>query len=65
MELIHLLRALVDTDGQTIVMVTHDVNSAAVSDRVVICRDGLIHTEIARKDITIDNLTEHLKASRP
>jgi putative ABC transport system ATP-binding protein len=36
-----LLRRVVD-DGQTVVMVTHDPGAAALSDRVVFLRDGVI-----------------------
>jgi putative ABC transport system ATP-binding protein len=37
-----LLRDLVDTQGQTVVMVTHDLEIAALADRVVRMRDGHI-----------------------
>ncbi|MFD5324725.1 ABC transporter ATP-binding protein [Streptomyces sp. NPDC127092] len=41
-----LLRELVDLDGQTIVMVTHDPVAAARADRVVFLVDGRIHGEL-------------------
>ena len=37
-----LMREAVDRDGQTIVMVTHDANAAAVADEVVVLADGVI-----------------------
>ncbi|MFD0367146.1 ABC transporter ATP-binding protein [Streptomyces sp. NPDC127114] len=41
-----LLRELVDRDGQTIVMVTHDPVAAARADRVVFLVDGRVHGEL-------------------
>ena len=40
-----LLRQLVD-EGQTVVMVTHDADAAALADRVVFLRDGQIMREL-------------------
>ncbi len=37
-----MLRALVDDRGQTLVLVTHDAEVAALADRIVHLRDGLI-----------------------
>jgi putative ABC transport system ATP-binding protein len=45
-EVIELLREAVDAYGQTIVMVTHDVNAADAADRVVYLADGRVE-EIA------------------
>jgi len=44
-----LLRKLVD-DGQTVVMVTHDADAAALADRVVFLRDGEIVSEVEGGD---------------
>ena len=44
-----LLRRLVD-DGQTVVMVTHDGEAAALADRVVFLRDGRIVSEVSGGD---------------
>jgi putative ABC transport system ATP-binding protein len=44
-EILSLLRALA-TDGHTIVMVTHDPTAAAVADRVVFLRDGVVAGEV-------------------
>ena len=43
---LHLLRELNETEGHTIVMVTHDPSAAAVADRVVFLRDGQIAGEV-------------------
>lgn len=45
-EVLDLLRALVDAQGHTVVMVTHDPRSAARADRVVFLADGLIVGEL-------------------
>jgi putative ABC transport system ATP-binding protein len=41
-EVLKLLRHAVDDLGQTVVMVTHDANAAAVADRIVLLADGRI-----------------------
>jgi len=41
-EVLQLLRQSVDELGQTVVMVTHDANAAAIADRVVMLADGKI-----------------------
>ncbi len=41
-DVLDLLRAAVDEDGQTIVMVTHDPRAAEQADRVVVLEDGQI-----------------------
>jgi putative ABC transport system ATP-binding protein len=41
-EVLGLLRTAVDELGQTVVMVTHDANAAAIADRVLILVDGKI-----------------------
>jgi putative ABC transport system ATP-binding protein len=41
-EALGLLRSLVDEEGRTIVMVTHDPVAAAVADRVVFLADGRV-----------------------
>src|SRR5207248_2488007 len=38
--ILHLLRTAVDRDGVTVLMVTHDPTTAAVSDRLVLLRNG-------------------------
>lgn len=60
--LIELLRTLVD-EGQTIAMVTHDVNAALLSDRALLFRDGAVSAEIAKSEIDADHLTQRLQAS--
>jgi putative ABC transport system ATP-binding protein len=41
-DILRLLRQSVDEFGQTIVMVTHDAESAAVADRLLVLRDGVL-----------------------
>ncbi|HET6448340.1 MAG TPA: ABC transporter ATP-binding protein [Conexibacter sp.] len=41
-EVLKLLRQSVDELGQTVVMVTHDANAAAVADRILVLADGKI-----------------------
>ncbi len=41
-EVLNLLRTSVDQLGQTVVMVTHDANAAAVADRILVLADGRI-----------------------
>jgi putative ABC transport system ATP-binding protein len=41
-EVLALLRQAVDEFGQTVVMVTHDSDAAAVADRVVVLADGRV-----------------------
>ncbi|HEX4806315.1 MAG TPA: ABC transporter ATP-binding protein [Conexibacter sp.] len=41
-EVLRLLRRSVDELGQTVVMVTHDANAAAIADRIVVLADGKI-----------------------
>jgi len=41
-EILSLLRTMVTTHGQTMVMVTHDANAAAMADRVLFLADGQI-----------------------
>ncbi len=47
-EVLCLLRELVDREGQTTVMVTHDPVAASYADRVVFLVDGRVSGELAR-----------------
>lgn len=49
-EVLDLLRELVDTTGQSIVMVTHDALAASRASRVVILKDGEIIQELRQTD---------------
>ena len=40
--MLSLLRHAVDEFGQTVIMVTHEADAAAVADRLVVLADGLI-----------------------
>ncbi|MEW2593579.1 ABC transporter ATP-binding protein, partial [Micromonospora aurantiaca] len=44
-QVLRLLRALVDDQGQTVVMVTHDPAAAAYADRVLLLADGRVVDE--------------------
>ena len=46
-EVLRLLRRAVDEFGQTVVMVTHDANAAAIADRVLVLVDGKIVKDAA------------------
>ncbi|OUC93724.1 ABC-transporter ATP-binding protein [Streptomyces swartbergensis] len=45
-EVLGLLRGMVDREGQTVVMVTHDPVAAACADRVLFLVDGRVHGEL-------------------
>ena len=49
-QVLDLMRAAVDEYGQTIVMVTHDANSASIADRVLFLFDGKIVDHIEQPD---------------
>jgi putative ABC transport system ATP-binding protein len=49
-EILHLLREMVTTHGQTMVMVTHDANAAAMADRVLFLADGQIVRDQGRSE---------------
>ncbi|MFF7606415.1 ATP-binding cassette domain-containing protein [Streptomyces parvulus] len=46
-EVLSLLRGMVDGEGQTVVMVTHDPVAASYADRVVFLVDGRVHGELS------------------
>uniref|UniRef100_UPI00117DFBC4 ATP-binding cassette domain-containing protein n=1 Tax=Streptomyces acidiscabies TaxID=42234 RepID=UPI00117DFBC4 len=46
-EVLRLLRGMVDTEGQTVVMVTHDPLAASYADQVLFLVDGRVHGELA------------------
>jgi putative ABC transport system ATP-binding protein len=49
-EILGLLRETVDSDGQTILMVTHDPRAAAQADRVLFLADGEIVRDLVSPD---------------
>ena len=58
-EVMDLLRRAVDELGQSAIMVTHDTSTAAYADRVLVCRDGRIGSDL--RDVTADSLTAALR----
>ena len=58
-EVMDLLRRAVDELGQSVIMVTHDTSTAAYADRVLVCRDGRIVSDL--HDVTADSLTAALR----
>ena len=58
-EVMDLLRRAVDELSQSVIMVTHDTATAAYADRVLVCRDGRIVSDL--RDVTADNLTAALR----
>ncbi len=58
-ELLRFLREAVDKWDQTIVMVTHDAQAAAIADRVVFLRDGKVSDTIDQP--TADQILDRLK----
>jgi putative ABC transport system ATP-binding protein len=47
-----LLRRLVDKQGQTVVMVTHDPNVADAADQLIRLRDGRIEEQVAQRVVS-------------
>jgi putative ABC transport system ATP-binding protein len=60
-EVLGLLRAAVDDLGQTVVMVTHDANAAAIADRVVFLADGQIVHDMDAPTVT--KILDQMKAA--
>lgn len=59
-ELLGFMRRVVKEFGQTIVMVTHDPNTAAYSDRIIFLEDGRTVDEMG--DPTADKVLDRLKS---
>ena len=62
-EVLGFLRRSVDDFGQTIVMVTHDANAAAYTDRVIFLADGLVVDEM--REPTADSILERMRSLTP
>ncbi len=58
-EVLAFLRSSVDNAGQTVVMVTHDPNSAAFADRALFLADGRIVESLDAP--TADRVLDHMK----
>ena len=50
-EVLAILRASVDRDGQTVVIVTHDAKAAAYADRILFLADGRILEELRQPSV--------------
>ena len=59
-EVLNLLRQAVDEFQQTVIMVTHDAQSASVADRIVVLRDGKVVHDGAGTDA--DGVLDLMKA---
>jgi putative ABC transport system ATP-binding protein len=57
-EVLELMREIVDSTGQTVVMVTHDPHAAAYADRVVFLADGAVLDTL--DDPTADEVAERM-----
>ncbi len=63
-EILDLLRSAVDSFGQTIVMVTHDPQAAAIADRVLFLADGEIVSDLQEPDAgTVIRTMDELRAA--
>jgi putative ABC transport system ATP-binding protein len=63
-EILELMRGLVDSFGQTTVMVTHDPHAAAIADRVLFLADGLIVRDLESCDAhAVITTMEELRAA--
>ena len=58
-ELLTLTRSVVDTTGQTVVMVTHDPRAASYADRVLFLADGHIVDELEHP--TVEGVLDTIK----
>ncbi|XCB29659.1 hypothetical protein RQN30_10820 [Arcanobacterium hippocoleae] len=59
-QVLQFLRSSVDNDQQTVVMVTHEADAAAIADRVLFLSDGKIIGEILYP--TRDSILDVLKS---
>jgi putative ABC transport system ATP-binding protein len=59
-EVLEVLRAAVESHGQTTIMVTHDAKAAAIADRILFLADGAIVRELGRSSASevLDALRE-------
>jgi putative ABC transport system ATP-binding protein len=58
-EILDLLRAAVDEDGRTVVMVTHDPRAATIADRVLMLSDG--HVVMDRAGMSADEIYDAVR----
>lgn len=62
-EVLALLRAMVEREGQTVVMVTHDPVAASYADRVVFLVDGRVNGELV--GATTNDIATHMTKLEP
>ena len=58
---LQLLRTAADR-GSSVIVVTHDLEAAALADRVLVLRDGRIHTEL--RNATPEQVLEEITLAR-
>ncbi|NGO11975.1 ABC transporter ATP-binding protein [Streptomyces sp. HC44] len=62
-EVLALLRGMVDREGRTIIMVTHDPVAASYADRVVLLVDGRVDGELA--GASAEDIAAHMTGLHP
>lgn len=59
--IMEILRHTVDTEGQTILLVTHDAKVAGYADRTIFFRDGRIVDDVSADPIDAEEVAERLR----
>lgn len=60
-QMMKVLRGLVDDLGKTVVIVMHDINFASVySDRIIILKDGKVAKEAITKEVIEKDILENI-----
>ncbi|HEX8076159.1 MAG TPA: ABC transporter ATP-binding protein [Thermoleophilaceae bacterium] len=62
-EILDLLRSMVDGFGQTVLMVTHDPQAAAIADRILFIGDGRLVHDVGRS--SADEIVRTMEELRP
>lgn len=53
----------INEEGQTIMMVTHSVQAASYSNRVLFIRDGIVYHELYRGNLSVDDFRDKIAQS--